>query len=220
MILWDLSHSAGVIPISLNSINADLAVGCTYKYLNGGPGAPAFLYVRQDLQENLKNPINGWMGHDDMFAFQLKYEPAPGLRRFLSGTPPVISLSAIEPGIDMLLEAGIDDVRVKSVRLTRYLLDLCRHFLEPLEFRLNSPKEEAQRGSHISLGHIEGHRIDLALIDEMQVLPDFREPDNIRLGLSPLYTSFVDVYSAVLRMQTVVTKKLYEKYDPAAGSIT
>lgn len=220
LVLWDLSHSAGVVPISLNNVKADLAVGCTYKYLNGGPGAPAFLYVRRDLQDYLNNPIAGWMGHNDSFAFELDYKSAPGLRRFLSGTPPILSMSAIEPALDMLLDAGIDQIRAKSLDLTQYLLILCQEILEPIGFRINSPKEKKWRGSHISLGHDEGQRIDMALIEEMNVVPDFREPDNIRLGLSPLYTSFIDIHTAVTRIQTVVNKGLYKSYNPGIGSVT
>ena len=220
LILWDLSHSVGVMPISLNAINADLAIGCTYKYLNGGPGAPAFLYVRKDHQKLLNNPLPGWMGHRDSFAFGLEYKPAPNIRRFMTGTPPIISLSAVEPGLDLLLEAGIENVRVKSLQLTSYLLDLWQQLLVPFGFRLQSPIEEKWRGSHISLGHNEGHSIDLALIHERNVIPDFREPDNIRLGLSPLYTSFADVFTAVSRLQSVVEDNIYKKYKPVAGSVT
>lgn len=219
-VLWDLSHSAGAVPIDLNGAAADMAVGCTYKYLNGGPGAPAFLYVRRDWQERLANPISGWMGQKAMFDFALAYEPAPGLRRFLSGTPPILSLSAVEPGVDLLLEAGMARVRAKSVRQTAYLVALWEAKLAPLGFRLQSPRAAARRGSHVSLGHDEGLRIDQALIEEMNVLPDFRRPDNIRLGIAPLYTTFAEIHTAVARLRTVVTEKRYEKYSAAAGVVT
>ncbi len=155
-----------------------------------------------------------------MFDFDLDYEPAPSLHRFITGTPPILSLSAVEPGVDMLLEAGIQTLRAKSLRLSQYLLDLWQEVLAPLGFTLNSPRKARYRGSHISLGHAEGYRIDQALIEEMQVLPDFRAPDNIRLGLVPLYTSFADVYTAVLRLQTVVSEKRYEKYPSARVQVT
>jgi len=215
-----LSHSAGVLPIDRQEAEADLAVGCTYKYLNGGPGAPAFLYIRRDWQEKLENPISGWMGRKDMFAFDLNYEPAPGLRRFITGTPPILSLSAVEPGVDLIIAAGIQPLRAKSLRLSQYLLDLWQDVLAPLGFKLNSPREARVRGSHISLGHAEGYRIDQALIEEMNVLPDFRAPDNIRLGLVPLYTSFEDVHTAVSRLYTVVSEKRYEKYSLTHDLIT
>lgn len=213
MMLWDLSHSAGAVPCLLNQANVDLAVGCTYKYLNGGPGAPAFLYVRRDLQTLLQNPITGWMGQKDMFKFDLTYAPAVGLRRFFTGTPPILSVSAIEAGVDLLLEAGIDRLRAKSVRQTEYFIDLWAAWLAPLGFTLNSPREANLRGSHISLGHVEGWRIDQALIHDMNVLPDFRKPDNIRFGITPLYTSFADIYTALDRLRTVVVERLYEKYS-------
>lgn len=218
--LWDLSHSAGALPVQLNGSRADLAVGCTYKYLNGGPGAPAFLYVREELQDQLGNPIAGWMGQKDAFEFQLAYQPAGGIRHFLSGTPPILSLSAVEPGVDLILEAGIDQIRQKSVQQSEYLIALWRQKLAPLGYTLNSPDESQQRGSHVSLGHPEGLRIDLALINEMKVLPDFRYPDNIRLGITPLYTSFADIYHAIDRMAQVVEKGLYHHYSVDGITVT
>ncbi|RMF90152.1 MAG: kynureninase, partial [Nitrospinota bacterium] len=212
LMLWDLSHSVGAMPITLNACEVDLAVGCTYKYINGGPGAPAFLYVRSDLQERLLNPIWGWFGQRDQFDFALEYQPGPGIQRFLTGTPTILSLSAIEPGVDLLLEAGLEQVRAKSIRQTDYLIRLWETVLQPLGFRLNSPRDASRRGSHVSLGHPEGFRIDRALIEEMHVLPDFRSPDNIRFGLAPLYTSYTDIYEAVMRLCTVVVERRYEKY--------
>lgn len=220
LMLWDLSHSVGAVPCQLNAANADLAVGCTYKYLNGGPGAPAFLYVREDLQDLLHNPISGWMGQKEMFNFDLEYAPAPGLRRFFTGTPPILSLSAIEAGVDLLLEAGMEGLRAKSVQQTEYFIALWEKQLAPLGFTLNSPREAALRGSHISLGHPDGWRIDQALIHDMNVLPDFRKPDNIRFGITPLYTSFMEIFTAVERLQQVITERLYEKYAQAEGYVT
>jgi kynureninase len=218
--LWDLSHSAGSVIVDLNGANADLAVGCTYKYLNGGPGAPAFLYVRRDLQEQLANPISGWFGQKDAFAFGLEYEPAPGIHRFLTGTPPVLSIAPIEIGVDILLEAGMDRLREKSVRQTEYLIGLWRELLAPLGFTMNSPADPAWRGSHVSLGHPDAWRIDQALIENLYVLPDFRKPDNLRLGITPLYTTFTEIHEAVMRMKRVVVEGLYEKYDVKAGGVT
>ena len=218
--LWDLSHSAGAVPVELDASLADLAVGCSYKYLNGGPGAPAFLFVRGDLQDELTNPISGWMGQRNLFAFDLHYQPIGGMRRFLSGTPPVLSLAAIEPGVDGLLEAGMDRLRAKSVAQTEYLIDLWREMLAPLGYSLNSPADAAVRGSHISLGHAEGLRIDQALIHEMGVLPDFRQPDNIRLGIAPIYTRFSDIYAAATALQRIVQERLYERYSTHAPTVT
>ena len=218
--LWDLSHSAGAMPVALAAARADLAVGCTYKYLNGGPGAPAFLYVRSDLHEALANPIWGWFGRRDQFDMASDYSPAPGILRFLVGTPPILSLLAVEPGIDLLLEAGMDRVRQKSVAQTEYLVRLWEGELEPLGFSLNSPRDSTRRGSHISLGHPEALRIDRALIDEMAVLPDFRYPDNLRLGIAPLYTSFADLHEAVARIARVVRDRRYERYPSDRPIIT
>lgn len=220
LMLWDLSHSAGSVPINLAESQADLAVGCTYKYLNGGPGAPAFLYVRHDLQDRLANPISGWMGQRNTFDFDLNYAPEMGIRRFLSGTPPILSLSTIEAGVDLLLEAGMDHLRAKSVAQSEYLIRLWEALLAPLGFTLNSPPEPALRGSHIALGHPDGWRIAQALIQEMKVLPDFRKPDNIRFGIAPIYNSFSDIYLAMTRLQTVVTEQRYTNYDNQLTTVT
>jgi len=218
--LWDLSHSAGSVPVDLNGAAADLAVGCTYKYLNGGPGAPAFLYVRRDLQDTLANPISGWIGQHDPFDFALDYVPAAGIRRFLTGTPPLLSLAAVEPGVDLLLEAGMDRLRERSVRLSEYFIALYEARLAPLGFRLNSPREPARRGSHVSLGHDEGLRINLSLIRDVKVLPDFRRPDNIRIGIVPLYNTFAELHEAVERLVTVVDNRLYERHDTTGLKVT
>jgi kynureninase len=220
LVLWDLSHSVGAVPIQLDRWGVDLAVGCTYKYLNGGPGAPAFLYVRRDLQQKVLSPIWGWFGQRAPFAFDLEYTPAEGITRFLDGTPPVLSLLAIEPALDLLLEAGIERIRRKSVRLTSYLAYLVDTILTPLGFSLGSPSDPAQRGSHVSVRHPQGYRINRALIQEMEVLPDFREPDNIRLGLAPLYTSFAEVWEAVDRIRRVVEEERHLRYPTERPPVT
>ena len=220
LVLWDVSHSVGAMPLALDAAGVDLAVGCTYKYLNGGPGAPAFLYVRRELQERLRSPIWGWFGQRAPFDFALDYAPGPGIQRFLAGTPPVLSLAAIEPAVDLVLEAGLDRLRAKSVAQTEYLIGLWDAWLRPLGFQLRSPREAARRGSHVSLGHPDGLRIDRALIEEMHVLPDFRAPDVIRLGVAPLYTSFADLHQAMRRLRTVVTGRLYEKYPAEPPEVT
>ncbi|HXZ04335.1 MAG TPA: kynureninase [Ktedonobacteraceae bacterium] len=212
LMLWDLSHSVGSVPVDLHAAQVDLAVGCTYKYLNAGPGAPAFLYIRRDLQDVLRNPIAGWMGQRDLFNFELEYRPSTGLRHFLTGTYPVVSLSFIETGVDLLLEAGLDNLRDKSLHQSTYVINLWEELLQPLGFTLNSPREAERRGSHVSIGHSEGLRIDQALIQEMNVLPDFRPPDTIRLGIAPIYTSYREIHTAVMRIQQVVKDRLFEKY--------
>ncbi|MFW6135444.1 MAG: kynureninase [Chloroflexota bacterium] len=220
LVVWDFSHAVGVVPLTLNEWTCDLAVGCTYKFLNGGPGSPAFLYVRQDLQTELLSPIWGWWGHESPFSFQLAYTPTQHLRRFLAGTPPTLSLLAIEPGVELLLEAGIDKVRQKSVLLTTYLIELAEAVLVPLGFQVGSPRNPERRGSHVSLRHAEGYRITRALKEQMNVIPDFREPDNIRLGVAPLYTSFVEVWEAVDRIRRVLVDEVYLEYAQERQTIT
>jgi kynureninase len=220
LVLWDLSHAVGAVPVELDAWGADFAAGCTYKYLNGGPGAPAFLYVRRDLQEEALSPIWGWFGEHAPFSFELDYKPADGIQRFLCGTPPVISVLAIEQGVDLLLEVGIHRLRKKSILLTSYMIDLFDAILAPMGFSLGTPREVDQRGSHVSIRHADGYRINLALIEEMNVIPDFREPDNIRLGLTPMYTSFQDVWESVNRIQRVVTEKRHLRFPETRQTVT
>jgi kynureninase len=212
LVLWDVSHSVGAVPIALDEWGVDMAVGCSYKYLSGGPGAPAFLYLRRELQQEALSPIWGWFGQRAPFDFCLGYEPVAGVNRFLAGTPPILSMLAIEPAIELLLEAGMAAIRQKSVRLTSYLVYLIDAVLAPLGFTLGSPRDAARRGSHVSIRHPEGYRINRALIEDMNVLPDFREPDNIRLGLAPLTISFAEVWQVVDRIRRVVEEKHYLHY--------
>jgi len=224
IMLWDLSHAVGAVPIDLNGCNVDFAVGCTYKYLNGGPGSPAFLYVREDLQDTIQSPVWGWFGQKNPFDFQLNYEPASGIDRFLAGTPPMLSLSALNPSLDILLEAGMGGLRKKSIEQSEYLIELWKYYLEPLGYTLGSPIDENQRGSHISLKHKDAYRICKALIDEntgrYTVIPDFREPDNIRLGITPLYTRFVDLFDAVMEMKDIVENRIFKKFSSQKDKVT
>ena len=212
LVLWDLSHSVGSVLVELDQWGADFAAGCTYKYLNGGPGAPAFLYVRSDLQKEALSPIWGWFGERAPFSFELEYTPAEGIQRFLCGTPPVLSVLAMEPGIDLLLEAGILPLREKSIQLSSYFIDLFDAKLAPLGFSLGTPREVEKRGSHVSIRHPDAYQINRALIEEMNVIPDFREPDNLRLGLTPLYTTYEDVWNCIDRIYTVITEKRYSRF--------
>ncbi len=224
LVLWDLSHSVGAVPVSLNKANVDLAVGCTYKYLNGGPGSPAFLYVKRELQEQLENPIQGWFGERNPFEFHLHYREPEGIRKFLAGTPPVISLSGLEPALDMILEAGIVAIRQKSVAQSEYLLSLVKPWISGSGIRVGSPELTEKRGSHISLKHAEAYRICKALNDPglgtYVVIPDFREPNNIRLGISPLYTSYEDIYNAMMQLKEIISRKLYKDYTPIRDAVT
>lgn len=224
MVLWDLSHSAGVVPVELSASGADLAVGCTYKYLNGGPGSPAYLYVRKDRQEELFSPIQGWFAAREPFAFDRDFTPADGISRFLAGTPPILSMQAAGPGLDLILEAGVEAIREKSVRLAGYLIGLARKVLYPSEFSLGSPDDPVVRGSHVSLRHAEAFRICSAMKNpskgEIKVIPDFREPDNIRLGLSPLYNSFGDVYAAMHRIRRIVEAGEFMEHSDKREQVT
>ncbi len=220
LVLWDLSHSVGALPIQLDQCDVDFAIGCTYKYLNGGPGAPAFLYVNKAIQEKVSSPIWGWWGQSQPFAFGLDYSPAPGAARFLAGTQPMISLLTMEAALEPLLQAGMDSIRAKSILLTDYASFLTESLLAPFGFSLGSPVDSVQRGSHISIRHPEGYRINRALIEEMNVIPDFREPDNLRLGFAPLYTSFAEVWEGFDRIKRVMEEKRYEKYPKQRLTVT
>ncbi len=223
-VLWDLSHSVGALPIDLNGTDTDLAVGCTYKYLNGGPGSPAFLYVRKDLQKKLMQPIWGWLGSEEPFTFNLNYEPASDMIRFQVGSPPILSMLAIEPGLDILLRAGIEKLRKKSVVQGEYLLFLFDQWLAPLGFILGSPEDPGKRGSHVSVRHPEAYRINRALIEakppDIKVIPDFRTPDNIRLGIAPAYTSYEDIHRAMQRIKEIVENRIYEQYSDEKMKVT
>jgi kynureninase len=222
--LWDLSHSAGAVPLDLNGCDVDLAVGCTYKYLNGGPGAPAFLFVRRDLQVQLMQPIWGWFADAKPFAFDLEFKPREDISRFRVGTLPILSMKAVEPALDVILDAGIERIRAKSVQQTEYMIFLADQWLVPLGFGLGSPRDPAQRGSHISLRHPEGYRINRALIDSpapaLRVIPDFRAPDNIRLGVAPLYNTFSEIHRAMARLRQVVEEKLYARFPEERLAVT
>jgi kynureninase len=198
LMLWDLSHAVGVVPLDL--AGAELAVGCTYKYLNAGPGAPAFLYVRRELQDRLRSPIQGWFGQRDQFEMGPRYEPAAGIERFLAGTPPIVGLAAVEAAVEPVLEAGIEALREKSLALTDLTVALHEERLAPLGFRLATPRERERRGGHVGVAHDDGWQLCRALIEFAGVVPDFRAPDVIRLGFPPLYSRFVDVWDAVDRL--------------------
>jgi len=220
LVLWDLSHSVGAVPIDLGSAGVDLAVGCTYKYLNGGPGSPAFLYVNSAIAAQVKNPLSGWWGHEDPFAFDLHHSPAPSIRRFQTGTMPVLSLAGIETGVALTAEAGIERLRKKSIGLSEFFMEQSRMNLEPLGFELASPRDANRRGSHVSLRHPDGWRIVRAMIDPGKIIPDFRDPDNVRFGFAPLYTSYVEVHTAVQRIANLMAAGVHLDYDDERGSVT
>ncbi len=210
LILWDLCHSAGAVPVKADLWGFDLAVGCTYKYLNGGPGSPAFAYVRDDLQGALAQPIQGWMGTADVFAMDPQYTPAPGIRRFLSGTPPIVGMIAMEEMLDMIEEAGIAAIRAKSVALTSFAIIVADEWLGPLGVTLASPAQPDERGGHVTLNHPAMREVT-ARLWQRDVIPDYRDPGGLRLGLSPLSTSFEEVHRGLEitrdTLRTVLTER-------------
>jgi kynureninase len=200
--LWDLSHSVGSVPVALDAAGADLAVGCTYKYLNGGPGAPAFLYVRDALQADLRQPIWGWLGRRDPFGMGPGYEPTEGVGRMLSGTPPVLALTAVDAGVELVAEAGIARIRAKGIALTELAIALADAWRAPLGVRVASPRDAGVRGAHVALAHPDAAALCRRL-DARGVITDFRPPDVIRVGLSPLTTRFVDVWDALAVLREI-----------------
>jgi kynureninase len=218
-VLWDLSHAAGSVPVPLTSSGADLAVGCTYKYLNGGPGAPAFLYVRTELQEALRQPIWGWFGQADQFAMGPRYDPVPGIERFCVGTPPVLGTYAVGEGVRIVAEAGIGPLRAKAVAMTSYLIDLADAVLSPLGFTVASPRDPERRGAHVSLHHPEAWQVCQALVAQ-DIVPDYRTPDRLRIGPAPLYTGFTDVWAAVDRTREIVATGAHLEYPAELARVT
>jgi kynureninase len=208
------------VPTGLGAAGADLAVGCTYKYVNAGPGAPAFLYVRTDLQEQLRQPIWGWFGQANQFEMAPAYDPRPDVRRFLTGTAAVLGVVAVEEGVRLLADAGIDRLRSKGMAMTELARTLATQWLTPLGFELASPADPAARGSHLTLRHPEAFAVCRALIAEAQVVPDFRMPDRLRLGPAPLYTRFTDVWDALDRLRRLVAAGTHRPYATADRRIT
>jgi kynureninase len=210
LVLWDLAHSAGAVPVDLHGAGADLAVGCGYKYLNGGPGAPAFLFVAERWHEQIRQPITGWFGHARPFAFDPAYRPAAGITRFLAGTPPILSMKALEAGVDMLLEVDQRDLRQKSVALTETFIRLIEERCGDFGFAIASPRRTEERGAQVALRHGDGYPIVQALIAR-GVIGDFRGPDLLRFGFAPLYVRFVDVWDAVDALRAVMSGRLWDR---------
>jgi kynureninase len=219
LVLWDLCHSVGAVPISLDACQVDLAVGCTYKYVNAGPGAPAFLYVRNDLQSVARQPIWGWFGQQAQFEMGADYAPVESIERFLVGSPPILGIALVESGVRLLAEAGVDRLRAKGSALTSLLISLADSWLAPLGFSVASPRDDSKRGAHVSLRHDDAYRISQALIAH-QVVPDFRRPDLVRLGCSPLTTSFGDIYEAMRRLRDIVSSGRHLEIEVPTRRVT
>jgi kynureninase len=211
LMVWDLSHSAGAMPVDLGGSGADFAVGCTYKYLNGGPGAPAYVMAARRHHAAMQSPLTGWTGHARPFAMEGSYEPAPGIDRMRCGTPPMVSLLTLEAALSVFDGLSMTDVREKSVSLTRLFLDLSDDVLAPLGFTVATPRVDDERGSQVSLRHPDAYGVVQALIAR-RVVGDYREPDVVRLGFAPLYVRHVDVVAAVEQIGAVIAAG--EQSDP------
>jgi len=206
LMLWDLCHSIGAVPIELDACEVDLAVGCTYKYLNSGPGAPAFLYVRAQLREVLRQPIWGWFSQRDMFDMGPRYDPAAGMAKFLTGTPSILGTAAVQEGARLLLEAGVGPLRAKSTDLTSYLIDLADAWLVPLGCTIGTPRDAGRRGGHVTFCHADAEWLT-ARLAEANILTDYRTPGRCRFGLSPLTTRFTDVWTAAGAARDIIEHK-------------
>ena len=218
--IWDLCHSAGALPVDLNGCNVDFAIGCTYKYLNGGPGSPAFIHVARRHQGKASQPLTGWWGHDAPFAFERDYRPAQNIRQMLSGTQGIISMAVAEVGVDIFLQADMAQVRKKSQALTGLFIDLVDQRCANYDFGLVSPRDPQRRASQVSLDHQQGYAIVQALIAR-GVIGDFRAPTNMRFGFTPLYTSHVDVWEAVEQLVQIMQSQEWQQPEfNQGGAVT
>jgi kynureninase len=210
--LWDLSHSAGVVPVHLDAWGVDLAVGCGYKYLSGGPGAPAFAFVAREHLDTLRQPLWGWLGHANPFAFTASYEPAPSVARLQAGTPPILSLAALQCGVELIREAGVEALRRKSLRLTELFIRLIEERRVGSDLEPVTPADAGRRGSHVSLRYPQAYAVARAL-SERRVVVDFRAPDIVRFGFAPAYLRFVDVVETVNHLRAVMEERTWERPD-------
>jgi kynureninase len=219
LMLWDLCHAVGAVPIELDAAGADLAIGCTYKYVNAGPGSPAFLYVRSELQGQLTQPIWGWFGQREQFEMGPRYDPVAGIERFATGTPQIIGTVAVAEGVRLLAEAGMDRLRAKSTALTSYLIHLADEWLAPHGFRLASPRADARRGGHVTLHHPQAWQINQALIG-CGVIGDYRTPDRLRLGPTAITTRFTDIWDALDRLRQLAADQSYAELPAEYSRVT
>lgn len=215
--VWDLSHSAGALPLDMHAADADFAVGCTYKYLNGGPGAPAFTYVAGRLGDNVRQPLSGWMGHKKPFAFVHEYEPADAARRFVCGTPQILSLTALSEGLKVWADVDMAQVRAKSLALTDLFMDLIEQECKEFNLRIVTPREHARRGSHVSIAFDHGYPVMRALA-EQGIVGDFRAPDLMRFGFTPLYIGYADVVRAVAALKAILASGAWRDSRYAVAS--
>ncbi len=225
IIIWDLSHSVGAIDIDMRSNEIDYAIGCTYKYLNGGPGSPAFIYVREYELKKLKSPIKGWFSHNKPFEYSNEYIESNSIEKFSNGTPHILSLSTLKTSLDITIEATTEKLSIKSANLFDFFLSIYNDELKNLDFELLSPLEKNKRGSHISISHNEAWRISKCLIDpidkaELSIIVDFRPKNIIRIALTPLYTSFEDIYAVCERIIKIIKEREYSRKDNSMDGVT
>lgn len=224
VIIWDLSHAVGAVEIDLKETESLVAIGCTYKYLNGGPGSPAFIYLDEELSPKLSSPIQGWFGHIKPFNFSQDYLPAQGIEKFDAGTPTILSIAAMEEGINISLSAGIKEIRAKSLALSSTFIEGFKSELAPLGYVLESPKKEEERGSHVTISHPESWRICQCLLKgkdgRPKIIPDFRPQHFIRFGIAPLYVGFEDMWITINRLKEIVLDKEYEDYSETRPTVT
>lgn len=210
LVLWDLSHSTGAVPVELNKVDADFAIGCGYKYLNGGPGAPGFMFVAKRHQQQLEQPISGWFGHANPFAMSDHYQPAEGIKRVLSGTTPVIGASLLEVGVDIMRSANMAAIRAKSLKMGSLFIELVEQRLGRFGFEIASSKEESIRGSQVSLIHEQGFAIIQALIAR-NVIGDFRAPNILRFGFTPLYLHYIDLWDCIDALEDIMEQQAWDR---------
>lgn len=219
LMIWDLSHSAGSVQIPLEESEADFAVGCTYKYLNGGPGAPAYLYVRRDLLESVRQPIWGWFSQQDQFAMDGVYTPVSGIAKFTTGSPNMLGTTAVGAGLDTIASVGIEAVEQTGQLLTGYALMLAERWLTPLGFTVASPRQASRRGAHLTLHHDAGWQICQAMIAR-GVVPDFRTPDRVRLGFAPVTTSYTEIWDGFQVIMQIVETGEYKSFPTERAQVT
>ena len=225
VVIWDLSHSIGAVNIDMGLNQVDYAVGCTYKYLNGGPGSPAFIYVREQKLRKLKSPIRGWFSHDRPFEYSDEYNESNSIEKFSNGTPHILSLSTLKTSLDITIEATTEELNIKSAKLFDYFESIYTNELKKLNFELLTPMDKCKRGSHIAISHKEAWRISICLINpidngKLSIIIDFRPKNIIRIALTPLYTSFEDIYSISRRLINIVNEEEYKHKDYSMKGVT
>ena len=225
VVIWDLSHSIGAVNIDMGLNQVDYAVGCTYKYLNGGPGSPAFIYVREQKLGKLKSPIRGWFSHDRPFEYSDEYNESNSIEKFSNGTPHILSLSTLKTSLDITIEATTEELNIKSAKLFDYFESIYTNELKKLNFELLTPMDKSKRGSHIAISHKEAWRISKCLINpidngKLSIIIDFRPKNIIRIALTPLYTSFEDIYSISRRLINIVNEEEYKHKDYSMKGVT